>query len=302
MNCLCNISEIKNKYFYYFVNNKRMERYSKMGKFVERRNLLGVPTIEEPRSFDVLEKALTGQRDPDLLILSNLDDETLLSFCLANRSANLLCQNESFWRNRFINKYGLPPFTVSNWRRLYLKSIWYLNKIVIDYDVLYNLAKDSEYEMINLMIFLDHFKTPELSSFHFLMGIKGAVEVDNREMINFLMGMKKFNELDFNSMLGFAVIVDNKDLIDFFIASGAKNLTLALYEAIKSKNLDVVEYITNKIPSYSLTTEWLNEYLKYSFKNGTQEISGYFLDLIQKNEDELNRQIQKKRRNARSRK
>jgi hypothetical protein len=91
-----------------------------------RNNLLDAPTIEEPRSFGQLEKALTGQKDADLLIMTNLDDETLLSFCLANRSASLLCKDESFWRSRFINKYGKPPFDVSNWRRVYLKSISYL--------------------------------------------------------------------------------------------------------------------------------------------------------------------------------
>lgn len=278
-----------------------MERYSKMNKY-SGNNLLGVPTVEDPRSFDRLEKALTGQKDADLLIMSNLDDETLLSFCLANRSANLLCKEESFWRNRFIKKYGIPSFPVTSWRRVYLKSVNYLSKEEIDYDVLYNIVKNKEYKDIDLIIFLDNFQKHEnkLNDFSFLQGIKGAVEVNDIEMIKLLMGMRNFSEYSLNRLLEFAVEASNKDLIDFFIASGAKNLNMALYAAIKSKNLDIVKYITNKM--FPPTTDWLNQYLRDSFKYGTLEISGYFLDLIKKNEEELNRHLQKMRRNARSRK
>lgn len=49
---------------------------------------------------------LTSIRDLDLKILSELDDRDLISFCLSNKLANNLCQDENFWRNRFINKFG----------------------------------------------------------------------------------------------------------------------------------------------------------------------------------------------------
>ena len=49
---------------------------------------------------------LSGQRDPDLIILDNLNDKDLLSVCITNRYANHLCNNEDFWRIRFIKKWG----------------------------------------------------------------------------------------------------------------------------------------------------------------------------------------------------
>ena len=49
---------------------------------------------------------LTGRKDPDFIILSNLNDGDLLSVCLTNKYAYSLCNNEDFWRNRFIAKWG----------------------------------------------------------------------------------------------------------------------------------------------------------------------------------------------------
>lgn len=70
---------------------------------------------------------LTGNRDPDLVILSNLDDRSLFNFCLTNKSANQLCKRESFWMNRFIKKFGQEASTYKpknrTWRNHYLKVV-----------------------------------------------------------------------------------------------------------------------------------------------------------------------------------
>ena len=51
-------------------------------------------------------KTLTGIKDVDLLILSQMDDKTLYNFCKVNKSARKLCSDENFWKNRLIQKYG----------------------------------------------------------------------------------------------------------------------------------------------------------------------------------------------------
>ena len=75
---------------------------------------------------------LTGNRDANLLILSNLDDKSLLNFCTVDKAANELCKNESFWLNRFINKYGSLYRTFKtpekSWREFYLQTIYFLDK------------------------------------------------------------------------------------------------------------------------------------------------------------------------------
>ena len=73
---------------------------------------------------------LSGQKDADFIILSKLNDRDLLSVCITDKYANRLCNNEDFWRNRFITKYGLDYIkynTVKTWKRFYLLIVKYLN-------------------------------------------------------------------------------------------------------------------------------------------------------------------------------
>jgi hypothetical protein len=52
------------------------------------------------------ERIFTGAKDTNLMILSNLDDSDLFNLCRTNKSIFKLCQNDSFWMNRLIEKYG----------------------------------------------------------------------------------------------------------------------------------------------------------------------------------------------------
>ena len=45
---------------------------------------------------------LTHIKDVNLKILSYLDDKSLLKTCYVNKKAKKLCNNEDFWRNKFI--------------------------------------------------------------------------------------------------------------------------------------------------------------------------------------------------------
>tara|TARA_R110001599_G_scaffold333191_1_gene549042 strand:- start:1815 stop:2510 length:696 start_codon:yes stop_codon:yes gene_type:complete len=71
--------------------------------------------------------AFSGNKDTDYLILANLDDRSLFSFCLADKSINKLCKNEIFWRNRFFSRFGdkAAEYKPENrsWRNHYLKVV-----------------------------------------------------------------------------------------------------------------------------------------------------------------------------------
>lgn len=74
----------------------------------------------------MIPRTLTGLRDTDMIILSKLDDRSLLSLCSANTYTNTLCKDENFWRNRTVKKYGnlfkyKPAFM--SWRDYYLKIV-----------------------------------------------------------------------------------------------------------------------------------------------------------------------------------
>ena len=71
----------------------------------------------------------TGVKDVDLKILSELDDMSLLKFCTTSKYAKKLCEDEIFWLNRTLSKYGrLEKNPKRTWKNLYLKLTYYLDK------------------------------------------------------------------------------------------------------------------------------------------------------------------------------
>lgn len=52
---------------------------------------------------------LSGNKDTDYLILKNMDDETLLNYCVSDKYANQICKNEQFWKERFYKNYLNNP-------------------------------------------------------------------------------------------------------------------------------------------------------------------------------------------------
>jgi hypothetical protein len=96
---------------------------------------------------------LTGMKDVDLKILSELSDRDLFQFCLSNKDAAELCRSETFWRNRFYNKYEslFPDFDIitlkpnyETWKKFYLYAVVNLEEYndknwsflnIIDWDV-----------------------------------------------------------------------------------------------------------------------------------------------------------------------
>lgn len=102
-------------------------------------------------------KILSGIKDLDLEILSRFEDKELFNFCLSqskNKYVYKLCNDENFWRRRFLNKYGkiklgkeikdIPDIVEEkdpnrSWKNFYLKVTYYidnyqLNEIILTSD------------------------------------------------------------------------------------------------------------------------------------------------------------------------
>ena len=57
-----------------------------------------------------------------------MNDKDLLQVCLVNKAINKACKDESFWRNRSVEKYPLASkykLEKETWRRFYLKFVHY---------------------------------------------------------------------------------------------------------------------------------------------------------------------------------
>ena len=74
------------------------------------------------------KKGLSGVKDVDLKILSELNDRYLFSFCIADKHVNQMCKDEHFWRNRFISRFGNVDKPTITWRKQYLTVISHLDK------------------------------------------------------------------------------------------------------------------------------------------------------------------------------
>jgi len=63
---------------------------------------LSLPIERDAANPDVF----TGYPTTDILILEELSDRDLINVCATNKYLNGLCNNESFWMNRVLQKYG----------------------------------------------------------------------------------------------------------------------------------------------------------------------------------------------------
>ena len=53
-------------------------------------------------------KGLSGNKETDFLILMQLTDYELTKVCQVNKYVNKLCNDDNFWRNRVLTKFGYP--------------------------------------------------------------------------------------------------------------------------------------------------------------------------------------------------
>ena len=105
---------------------KKSKTKSKTKTISELPALARVPR-SVPRSPVVRKQTLSGNKDADLMILSILNDKDLFSLCMVDKYANSLCKVESFWMNRFVNRFGdiAAKYKPENrtWRNHYLKVV-----------------------------------------------------------------------------------------------------------------------------------------------------------------------------------
>jgi hypothetical protein len=91
--------------------------------------------VGKPIDFPNLPKkeieniGFTGLKDTDLLILMELEDKELFEVCSLNKYLRSLCNNDYFWYNRIVKKYGEKEIEVakqknkSTWKKYYIHLI-----------------------------------------------------------------------------------------------------------------------------------------------------------------------------------
>ncbi len=86
---------------------------------------------------------LTGNKDVDRKILNNLEDKDLVKFCMVDKKAQLLCNDQVFWMNRVFLKFGYVGGDVlrknkkdRSWSEYYIQDLRKINSTNADYYIM----------------------------------------------------------------------------------------------------------------------------------------------------------------------
>lgn len=188
---------------------------------------------------------LTGRKDTDLIILSNLDDRSLLSYCQTNRYGRELCRNENFWRNRFIKKYG-TGYDLENrtWKNFYLSLLVYFNKPVDEYlgkinEALFNAAESKDKEAVEFLI--------SQGATNWNAGLEGAAAGGELELVNFFLD-KAGENAELDTAMAFAAEMKHYDIVRELADRGG-DVGFGLRQSVNEDRLDLVKLYLSLRPN-----------------------------------------------------
>lgn len=154
---------------------------SRLGSLEYRRlcQVLSLPVSNDGEGF-------TGNKQTDLIILSNLSDNDLINICAANKYLNNLCNDDNFWLNKILNRYNILGNsndikqyipTGTTWKEYYL---WLSGMLAGDPNLAYLIAL--KYDRSDLLTLLERKEREILPQ----QGIFLAPIYLNKNMIDFL--------------------------------------------------------------------------------------------------------------------
>lgn len=203
---------------------------------------------------------LAGTRDANLLILDKMDDRTLLSYCQTNRYAENLCNNEDFWRNRFVKVYGIEDAKLKDknrtWKNYYLSVLYYTNKYTTE-KALEKVAEKGHLDLFNLF-------SKGLNEYKIQQAI---IQSGNKDLIY---NLDEINDHFLNVRLLRASRKGDRELINFYLKRGASPIFVTI-GALEGNRLDLFHEF-NKIQELSA-----NDGLEYSARGGNKEMMNLYI-------------------------
>jgi hypothetical protein len=232
---------------------------------------------------------LTGIRDTNLLILNKMDDRSLLSYCQTNKYAENLCNNEDFWRNRFIKVYGIEDAKLKDknrsWKNYYLLVLYYKSKYT-DKKALVKIAEKGYTDLFTLFSKNMTKLTIELAT----------VLSGNR---NLIYKLKASDEYLFDVGLLVAGRKGDKELIDFYLSKKESNLNMILAGTLEGNHIELFREYNKITPisaknglmyaayggNYSMVDEFIchgannfNEGLEYAARSDQKGMIDYIIE------------------------
>jgi hypothetical protein len=88
------------------------------------KKLIAPPTKKSVvKKTKTYQQGFTGIKNVDLEILLQVDDNDLKNVCSTSKYLKSLCDEQDFWRLKFINKYGNHDRKITDWKAEYKKGV-----------------------------------------------------------------------------------------------------------------------------------------------------------------------------------
>ena len=153
---------------------------------------------------------LTNIKDVDLKILSELDDKSLFRACSSNKYLFRICNAEpSFWRNRYIAKYGEVAAKYKpedrSWKNHYMQTVIDLDRFrdlpvkFLDY-IAWGGSIDNSFFIYQGKV-IPFIKAPEWVMTNFWLLDLGELEIDLEEGDGFVLDYQKYSHLKPHELL-----------------------------------------------------------------------------------------------------
>jgi hypothetical protein len=217
-------------------------------------------------------KTLTGIKDVDRMILSDLeDDRDLLSMCSTNKYIFNLCDDRLF-RNRLYQKYpGAAQYKPKDidWKQYYFEVAYWVNKLLEDKDFQYTTGDPVMY--YTLLTGYDSISSKLLKS----------VKLGYLDIVKFLVE-QGVDTIDLNFALKNASSRGHLDIVKYLIENGANihyRNDLPLRLASNRGRLDVVKYLIENGANIHASN---NGALKMATRGGYKNVVNYLKEQMAK--------------------
>ncbi len=205
---------------------------------------------------------LTGLRDTELLVMNELNDRDLLNYCQTDKYK--ICQNEDFWRNRFIKVHGEKAAQFKNlnrsWKDYYLAVIYYTDKYTNERATIETAKK----EYMDLFLYFSQYVQEWIKT-------HAIIQSGNIKYLNLIKDQNILSRVLLNDGLQMAAKNGNQEAIDFFIKRGAIP-DFKLYGILEGDNQKLIDEIINNDPGLNL-----NEALSSAIKGRNIKLIEYFI-------------------------
>ena len=203
-------------------------------------------------------------RDIDLLILENLEDKDLVSYCQVNKKANEICNDQTFWFNRlrskfpFINLELMAEVKEGSWSDVYIEMVKFPQSV--DRWAQW-IARDKN----KIILFQDK---------------KDALDIASESgFLNIVKYLVKEGTKNLNLSLALASSEGHLDIVKFLLKEGADVdywNDVPLRHASKNGHLDIVKYLVkNGADIHAADNEGLDAPLRLATQHGHLEVANY---------------------------